>query len=416
MSRMDDFRLNLGGKEYIPIMLGGMGVDISTPDFALAGARAGGIAHLSDALICAVSDRYHQTDFVKQRYRQHKGSPQTENKSFAQFDIDSVKEATRLLVANAMDRKEGEGAIFINLMEKLTMNNPRETLKARLVGALDGGVEGISLGAGLHLGSLDLIKEHPRFRSVLIGIIVSSARALKLFLKRTARLKRHPDYVVVEGPLAGGHLGFGADDWQNYDLNTITQEVLSFLKEQDLDIPVIPAGGIFTGTDGVNLMNQGASAIQVATRFTVARESGLPDKAKQKYFEAEEEDIEVNLQSPTGYPMRMLKNSPCIGKGGKPNCESLGYVLDRNGNCSYIQAYNEAVKLNPDKISVMEKTCLCTQMRAYNTYTCGQTTYRLKDTTNRLKDGTYQIPTVEDIFNDFRYSTDNQIILPKQED
>ncbi|MBU2513366.1 nitronate monooxygenase [bacterium] len=413
MTRLDDFRLNLGGKEYIPIMLGGMGVDISTPDFALAGARLGGIAHLSDALICAVSDRHHQTDFVKQRYKKYKSLSGQDNKSFAQFDIDSVKEATRLLVANAMERKEGDGAVFINLMEKLTMNNPRETLKARLVGALDGGIEGISLGAGLHLGSLDLIKDHPRFRSVNIGIIVSSVRALKLFLKRTAKLNRHPDYVVVEGPLAGGHLGFGADDWQNYDLNTIMAEVVSFLKEEELDIPVIPAGGIFTGTEGVELIKQGASAIQVATRFIITQESGLPDKIKQKYFEAEEDDIEVNLVSPTGYPMRMLKNSPCIGKGGKPNCESLGYVLDRNGNCSYIEAYNEAAKLNPDKISIKNKTCLCTQMRAYNTWTCGQTTYRLKDTTNQLQDGTYQIPMVADIFNDYRYSTDNQIILPQ---
>ncbi len=412
MNKLDNYRLKLGANEYIPIMIGGMGVNISTPEMVLEGARLGGIAHLSDALICAISDRYYKTDFVQQRSRKYKSFNKQDDKSFAQFDLESVKESTRLLVANTMDKKQGSGGVFINLMEKLTMNNPRETLQARLHGSLDGGVDGISLGAGLHLGSLELMQDHPRFRDVKIGIIVSSVRALKLFLKRTVRVKRTPDYVVVEGPLAGGHLGFGIDDWQTYDLKTIMLEVIQFLKQQDLDIPVIPAGGVFTGSDAVQLMNEGASAVQVATRFTVAKESGLPDKAKQAYFAANEEDIEVNLVSPTGYPMRMLRNSPCIGTGIKPNCESLGYVLDRNGDCSYIHAYNEAKAQNPDKVTVSGKTCLCTQMRAYNTWTCGQTTYRLKDTTNKLIDGTYQQPSTEDIFNDYRYSTDNNILLP----
>jgi nitronate monooxygenase len=414
MKRLDDTRLLLGGKEYIPIMIGGMGVDISTPNLVLEGARMGGIAHLSDALICAVSDRHYKTDFVKQRLKKYREMSHQENKSFAQFDLDSVKEATRLLVANTMEKKQGQGGVFINLMEKLTMNNPRETLRARLLGSLDGGVEGISLGAGLHLGSLELIKDHPRFRDVKIGIIVSSVRALKLFLKRTVRVDRQPDYVVVEGPLAGGHLGFGLDDWQKYDLKTIMLEVIEFLKDQELDIPVIPAGGIFTGTEGVDFIQMGASAIQVATRFTVARESGLPEKTKQAYLRAEEKDIEVNLISPTGYPMRMLKQSPCIGGGLKPNCESMGYVLDRNGNCPYIQAYKEAKELNPDKISIKEKTCLCTQMRGHNAWTCGQKTYRLKETAHLLENGDYQLPSVKDIFEDYQFSEENSIKLPPQ--
>ncbi len=413
MKRLDDTRLMLGGKEYIPIMIGGMGVDISKPELVLEGARLGGIAHLSDALICAVSDRHYKTDFVKQRFRKYREMAHEENKSFAQFDLEAVREATRLLVANTMDQKKGEGAVFINLMEKLTMNNPRETLRARLLGSLDGGVEGISLGAGLHLGSLELIKDHPRFRDVQIGIIVSSVRALKLFLKRTMKVNRPPDYVVVEGPLAGGHLGFGIEDWQQYDLKTIMQEVIDFLKEQDFNIPVIPAGGIFTGGEGLEFIRMGASAIQVATRFTVAEESGLPEKTKQAYFKAEEQDIEINLISPTGYPMRMLKQSPCIGGGIKPNCESMGYVLDRSGNCPYVQAYKEAETLNQEKVSIKEKTCLCTQMRGHNTWTCGQKAYRLKETTNVLADGSYQVPKVEDVFNDYRFSEGNMINLPK---
>jgi len=412
MDRLDNYRFRLGDREYIPIMIGGMGVDISTSEMALEGARLGGIAHLSDALIYTVSDRHFGSNFAKERFSKYKPFAHQENKSFAQFDLKSVKEATQRLVSSTMEKKTGDGAIFINMMEKLTMNSPRETLKARLIGALDGGIDGISLGAGLHLGSFDLIKDHPRFRSVKLGIIVSSKRALALFLRRTSRIDRQPDYIVVEGPLAGGHLGFGFDDWHQYDLKTITVEVIEFLKKEGLKIPVIPAGGIFTGTDAVNMMKLGVEAVQVATRFTVTKESGLPDKVKQKYFEAKEEEIIVNGVSPTGYPMRMLSNSPCIGDGQKPNCESLGYILDRKGDCSYIDAYLKSKAQSSGKISVTEKTCLCTNMRAFRTWTCGHKTYRLKETTQRKSDGQYQILTMEQVFNDYRYSVDQQIELP----
>jgi nitronate monooxygenase len=119
-----------------------------------------------------------------------------------------------------MEAKRGDGMIFINCMEKLTMNAPRETLRMRLSAALDAGIDGITLSAGLHLGSFALIEDHPRFRDAKLGIIVSSPRALAMFLRKNARLNRLPDFIVVEGPLAGGHLGFGMD-WAKYDLATI---------------------------------------------------------------------------------------------------------------------------------------------------------------------------------------------------
>ena len=96
-----------------------------------------------------------------------------------------------------------------------------------------------------------------------------------------------PDYVVVEGPLAGGHLGFGMD-WAAYDLATIVAEIRQYLAQEQLDIPLIPAGGIFTGGDAVRYLEAGAAAVQVATRFTVTRECGLPDEIKQEYFKADE--------------------------------------------------------------------------------------------------------------------------------
>jgi nitronate monooxygenase len=413
MKRVDDFRLRFGRHELVPIMIGGMGVDISTAELALEAARLGGIGHISDAMLPTVTDRLYDTDFVKTKLTQYKYNLENADKAAVKFDLGQVAEATRLHVSKTMEAKRGAGMVFANVMEKLTMNAPKETLKVRLDAALSAGIDGITLAAGLHLGSFAMIEDHPRFRDAKLGIIVSSLRALQLFLRKNARSNRMPDYVVVEGPLAGGHLGFGMD-WAQYDLHTITQEILDYLKAEKLDIPVIPAGGIFTGSDASNFLEMGAAAVQVATRFTVAKECGLPADVQQQYFKASESDIEVNGVSPTGYPMRMLKNSPAIGSGIRPGCESYGYLLDATGKCSYIDSYNREVAAHPDekKIQVFDKTCLCTHMRNFKLWTCGQYTYRLKDTTRKAADGSYQVLSAEHVFKDYQFSTDNKIALP----
>ncbi len=414
MKRVDDYRLQLGHHQLVPIVIGGMGVDISTAALALEGARLGGVGHISDAMITTVSDRRYDTHFVRDRLKRYRPNIGNSDKSSVHFSLDEVAEAQRLHVARTMEAKRGEGLIFINCMEKLSMNAPRETLKTRLHAALDAGIDGITLSAGLHLGSFGLIEDHPRFRHAKLGIIVSSLRALQLFLKKTARMGRLPDYVVVEGPLAGGHLGFGMD-WAQFDLGTITDEVLAYLREHQLGIPVIPAGGIFTGGDAAGFLAMGCAAVQVATRFTVTQECGLPAKVKQEYFRANEDDIEVNTLSPTGYPMRMLKRSPAIGAGNRPNCEAYGYLLDGKGHCAYIDAYNREVAAHPDakKVSVKDKTCLCTHMRNFDCWTCGHYTYRLKDTSRRLPDGHYRLLSAEHVFRDYQFSTGANIALPE---
>ena len=414
MKRVDDFRLKFGKKEYVPIVVGGMGVDISTAELALEAARLGGIGHISDAMINDVSDRRFDTSFVKDKTRFYKHNIDNSDKSIIKFDLGVLAEATRNHVEATMTAKRGDGLIFVNCMEKLTMNGPRETLQVRMASALDAGIDGITLSAGLHLGSFGLLSDHPRFRDAKLGIIVSSVRALQIFLRKNARLDRLPDFVVVEGPLAGGHLGFGMD-WAQYDLATIIAEIVLYLKTEHVDIPVIAAGGIFTGSDAVSFLDAGSAAVQVATRFTVANECGLPDKVKQEYFRASEDDIVVNTISPTGYPMRMLKNTPAIGAGIRPNCEAYGYLLDGNGNCAYITAYNQQVALHPNSktLSVMTKTCLCTHMRNFNCWTCGHYTYRLKDTTRRLEDGSYQTLSAEHIFKDYQFSVDQKVALPE---
>ena len=416
MKRVDDFRLQLGKHELVPIMIGGMGVDISTAELALEAARLGGIGHISDAMVQDVSDRRFDTSFVKEKTKLYKHNIANSDKSVVKFDLGRLAEATKLHVGKTMQAKRGPGMVFINCMEKLTMNSPRDTLQVRLNSALDAGVDGITLSAGLHLGSFGLMADHPRFRDAKLGIIVSSVRALQLFLRKNARLDRRPDYVIVEGPLAGGHLGFGMD-WAEYDLATILTEIVQYLKTESLDIPVIAAGGIFTGSDAVRFMELGASGVQVATRFTVTKECGLPDDVKQEYFKAGEDDIEVNQISPTGYPMRMIKSSPGIGDGIRPNCEAYGYLLDAQGRCAYIDAWNREVAAHPGvkRISVRDKTCLCTHMRNFEIWTCGQTASRLKDTSLQRSDGSYQLLSAEHVFHDYQFSTGARIALPEPE-
>lgn len=414
MKCLNDYRMAINGTELVPIMIGGMGVDISNTDLALVATRLGGIGHISDAMSPTVTDRRYKTSFVKNKVKLYKHTVGQTDKSEVQFDLAHIASAQAIHVTKTMDQKQGDGLIYINVMEKLGMNNPKMTLQVRMKSAMDAGIDGITLSAGLHLGSMALVQDHPRFRDVHFGIIVSSVRALHLFLRKNKILNRLPDYIIVEGPLAGGHLGFGIDDWQNYDIYSLTAEVSNWVKEQELDIPVIAAGGIFTGTDAVSAIETGAAGVQVATRFTITKECGLPDDVKQEYVKTDKDNIEVNTISPTGYPMRMLKNSPTICKGIKPNCESFGYLLDSKGRCAYIDAYNVQVAAHPGqkKIKVCDKTCLCTAMRKFECWTCGANAYRLKDTTHQRDDGSYQLPSAEHVFNDYLYSTDHQIALP----
>lgn len=414
MKRVDDFRLRLGNQELVPIVIGGMGVDISTAELSLEAARLGGIGHISDAMVPTVSDRRFNTKYVRNKLAQYKFNVANPDKSVVKFDLGLLAEATKLHVSRTMEAKRGPGLVFINCMEKLTMNAPKDTLRVRLSAALDAGIDGVTLAAGLHLGTFSLIEDHPRYNDAKLGIIVSSLRALQIFLKKNSRHGRLPDYVVVEGPLAGGHLGFGMD-WAQYDLATIVAEIHAWLVAEKLDIPLIPAGGIFTGSDAANFLEMGAGAVQVATRFTVTHECGLPEDVQQEYFKASEDQIEVNQISPTGYPMRMLKNSPAIGSGIRPNCEAYGYLLDASGNCQYIEAYNREVAAHPEarKVKVFDKTCLCTHMRNFDCWTCGHYTYRLKDTTRKNEDGSYQLLTAEHVFHDYQFSTDGKIALPE---
>ena len=406
--RLDDFRLNLKGRSLVPVMQGGMGVNISTAEMAQAVAARGGIGHVSDAMIPDLADRLFGTGFTRMKTIACKKIEKTLGQAGFEFPVDKIREAAKLYLGSVMEGKTGEGLIHVNVMEKLTMNSGLETLKARLLGALDAGIDGISLSAGLHTSSFALMSEHPRFRDACLGVVVSSRRALNLFLRKSAKTERLPDYIVVEGPLAGGHLGFGMD-WANFSLPDIVRDVKAYLAENKLSIPVLAAGGVFTGTDGVRMMQEaGADGIQAATRFAVTKESGLPDDVKQQYFNARAEDIEVNGVSPTGYPMRMLKTSPAINDSLKPQCAAYGYMLD-HGSCAYLKAWKEAEAEGRSEEGIPGKTCLCSQMRNCRVWTLGANGARLNEAAEKDASGHWVLPTAGEVFDDYRYGVAGEV-------
>lgn len=406
--RLDDFRLELKGRSLVPIMQGGMGVNISTAEMAQAVAACGGIGHVSDAMVPDLADRLFGTGFTRMKTIACKAVEKTTGEAGFHFPVEKIREAAKLYLGRVMEGKTGEGLIHVNIMEKLTMNASLETLRARLLGALDAGVDGISLSAGLHAGSFALMSEHPRFRDACLGVVVSSRRALNLFMRKSAKTGRLPDYVVVEGPLAGGHLGFGAD-WRNFALADIVRDVKGWLEENLLRIPVIAAGGVFTGTDGVRMiMEAGADGIQAATRFAVTKESGLPDAVKQHYFDARPEDIEVNGISPTGYPMRMLKSSPAINAALKPQCAAYGYMLD-HGGCAYLKAWRAAEAEGTTEEGIREKTCLCAQMRSCRVWTLGANGSRLAEAGERDASGRWVLPSTAEVFDDYRLGVADEV-------
>ena len=117
MKRVDDFRLRLGKQELVPIMVGGMGVDISTAELALEAARLGGIGHISDAMVPTVSDRRFNTKYVKNKLRQYKFNVANTEKAVVQFDLGLLVEATALHVGRTMEAKRGDGLVFINCIK-----------------------------------------------------------------------------------------------------------------------------------------------------------------------------------------------------------------------------------------------------------------------------------------------------------
>lgn len=207
-------------------------------------------------------------------------------------------------------RELTSGIVGVNLMVALT--DYYELLQV----AVDEGIDVVFLGAGLPLKMPDsVVGDGAGKAAVKIAPIVSSGRAAALIFQYWGKhYHRVPDAVVVEGPLAGGHLGFKKTDIDDPDhsLEKILPEVVSVIRsfEQSFgkSIPVIAAGGVYTGADIYRFLQLGAQGVQMATRFVATEECDASLSFKEAYIHCRKEDI-VIIDSPVGLPGRAIRNS-----------------------------------------------------------------------------------------------------------
>jgi nitronate monooxygenase len=294
-------QLSIKGKKItVPVVQGGMGVGVSLYPLARAVALQGGLGIVSSACL----DR-----LVSRRTGKKLNSYE------AAFEEVSLAKA------------EG-GFAGINIMCALVRD-----YEASVRGALDAGADAIISGAGLPL-TLPAIQ--PPRDAALIPI-VSSGRALELICKKWEKLGYRPDAVVLEGPLAGGHLGFKIDqvDLESNRLENLLPPVKEMAVKYG-DFPVIVAGGIYTHNDIVRFLKMGADGVQMGTRFLATEESSASAAYKKAVVEAKEDDIVVahDPGSPCGLPFRVIKQSPmyvsALNKLRTPKCDK-GYVLLKDG-------------------------------------------------------------------------------------
>ncbi len=263
-----------------PIIQGGMGVGISLSGLASAVANQGGVGVISSAGLGVIyknlSSKYNEASILGLRE-----------------EIRKAREATK-------------GVIGVNVM--VAMSNFADMVKTSIAEKADI----IFSGAGLPLSLPSFLTKDSETKLVPI---VSSGRAAKLLCNKWFSGYNYiPDAIVVEGPKAGGHLGFSAEDIKDADhsLESVVREVVSVVREfetaHSCRIPVIAGGGIYTGEDILSIMSLGADGVQMGTRFVTTHECDADVAFKQSYIDAKESDIEI-IQSPVGMPGRAIKGT-----------------------------------------------------------------------------------------------------------
>jgi nitronate monooxygenase len=263
----------------IPIIQGGMGVGISLAGLASAVANEGGIGIIAAAMI-----GIDEPDVAV--------NPTEAN-------IRALKREIRKA------RKLTDGIIGVNIM--VAMTHYADLVRASIEEAVDI----IISGAGLPMDLPGYIINGAKTKLVPI---VSSGRAARLICQKwLAKYNYLPDAFVVEGPKAGGHLGLKKEqiDDPDYALERLVKEVIETVKpiasERNTTIPVIAAGGIFTGADIREMLNLGAAGVQMGTRFVATHECDADPGFKQTYLNAKKEDL-VIIKSPVGLPGRAVRN------------------------------------------------------------------------------------------------------------
>ena len=262
----------------IPIIQGAMGIRVSTHSLAAAVAACGAAGTIASVGLGFGNDD-NEVDFVR-----------------------ASREALRTEIRCA--REQTDGVVGVNNM--VALNNYADLVRATVEEKADF----IASGAGLPLKLPELAEGS----SIKLIPIISSAKAAAVMIKAwKKRYNRVPDAFIVEGPLAGGHLGFHTDELvpvQNGSLERIVTETLAVVqeceREMNVRIPVIAAGGVFNGQDIARFLKLGAQGVQIATRFVATPECDVSEKFKNKYIAATDDDV-VIIKSPVGMPGRALK-------------------------------------------------------------------------------------------------------------
>ncbi len=273
----------------VPIIQGGMGVGISLSGLAAAVANEGGVGVISSAGLGLL-------------YREL-------SENYLEASILGLKEEIRKA------REKTLGVIGVNVMVAIT--NFADMIRT----SISEKVDIIIAGAGLPLNLPSFLKKGSVTKLIPI---VSSARATKIICEKwKANYDYLPDAVIVEGPKAGGHLGFKEEQINdnNYSLEKLVPEIVNELKtfedKYDKSIPLIAAGGIYAGKDIHEIMELGVAGVQMATRFVTTNECDASLAFKQSYIDAKEKDI-VIIKSPVGMPGRaILSNFLTKVKEGK---------------------------------------------------------------------------------------------------
>ena len=307
----------------IPIIQGGMGIGVSSSQLASAVANEGGVGIISAAQL-----GYTEADFEKHP---------------AQTNLNALKK--HIAIAKEKAKK---GIIGVNIM--VATSTYEEHVKA----AIEAGIDLIISGAGLPTMLPKLVKGS----TVKIAPIVSSLKSARVIMKLWDKHDNvAPDLVVIEGPKAGGHLGFKLNELEdpNYDFDKsvvdIIEETKKYAEKYNKEIPVVVAGGVFNGNDIAKYLRMGANGVQMATRFVATKECDASDEFKQAYINCKKEDIQI-VKSPVGMPGRAIRNpfvinsekfdkqkitkcynclAPC-NPGSTPYCISKALINAVNGN------------------------------------------------------------------------------------
>ncbi len=268
----------------VPIIQGGMGVCVSLSGLASAVANEGGIGVISGVGIGMTEPDY--------------------RKNLREANKRALKEEIRKA------RLKTNGILGVNLM--LAASDFEDLLEV----AIKGGINAVFIGAGLP------IKKPSNIKNSLLELTntkfipkVSSARAAKLIFRYwSEKYNRTPDAIVVEGPLSGGHQGFSKDELNNPEISLSTiirntvNEIDFFEQKYGIEIPVIAAGGIYTGKNIFNILSAGAKGVKMGTRFVTTNECDASIEYKKNYLSCVANDLTI-IDSPVGLPGRVITNN-----------------------------------------------------------------------------------------------------------